>query len=108
MEGVHDFEVTKPYRTLGRTIRAYRLGFREIEHCAAWLRITDVGQSQYRCEFYPIAELVPSPKRTRGELHSCWWEGDRETFLRAAPFIARLKRVKREFTVILNDAGEIA
>lgn len=94
--------------TLGKCIRAARLGFRELSHCRAWLRIQEVGPGQFRCEFYPVSELVPSPKRVGNELHCCWWEGDRKEFLRAAPFIARLKRVKKSFSVVLNNDGEIA
>jgi hypothetical protein len=67
--------------SFGETLRAYRLGFRELSEIGAWVRVSDGGPGTIVIEAVPFGRPDLFPSRGGGE-HRAWWEGGEE--MRAA------------------------
>ena len=88
--------------SFGYTIRAYRLGYRELPWPArGWMRMTTEGDG-CRCEFYPLGEKVRTKAR---EEHVCWW--DDYSIIQYSRFLRAIRRINKPFEVVLDYYGEV-
>lgn len=88
----------------GSVLKGYRLGFAFSSKHGAFIRMTPVG-NLCRLEAVPSDQGAKAiPNGVNKELHVCWW--DEPELLDLVEPLKGIKRVRKAFTIYLDDDGK--
>ncbi len=68
-----------------------------------------IGPSGYLCELHPLGP-VPKDQSANKTEYVIWWKGDGDDgrgLIATSPFLRSLRKIKKPFSVVLNEVGEV-